>query len=235
MGLILNTRPAFYQERFHAVFGDLDWPIYDCPVTLAEPLAMSTPSPAGFDALIFTSQMGVVTFAPTKAWLSKKVYAVGQGTAETAIAMGFTDVVQTGLDVDDMRRHLRDANFKQALYPSADEISADLPAEFPGQIRREIIYRMIPRPDLPDHIVRQILAGTPIAAPVFSRRGTDILADLLRKAGITSDNSRIIAVGISANVFAGGQGPWQRQIVADEPIVGALVAKTSEAIGSLSS
>jgi uroporphyrinogen-III synthase len=230
LGLILNTRASFYQERFHLAFGDLPWAIFDCPITLPEPMIMSIPQAARYDALIFTSQIAVCTFAPTPEWLDKKVYAVGQGTAEVASAIGFTDVTQTGYTVEDMRLHLTTVDFFSALYPSADEISFDLPAAFPGRIQRLIIYKMISRPELPQQFVGPVLQGTPVVVPVFSRRGGDILADLLTKAGITAENARITAVGFSANVFAGAGGPWHKHVVADEPVLGSLVAKTGEAI-----
>ncbi len=234
MGLILNTRAAFYQDRFHMAFGDLPWAIYDCPLTLPEPLAMDVPPPGKFDAVIFTSQIAVATFAPTPVWLSKKVFAVGQGTAEAAAEAGFADVIQTGLTVDDMRSFLRTADFQSAFYPSADEISADLTVDFPGRIRREVAYRMVARPDLPQHLIAQIQQGMPIAAPMFSRSGTDIFVDVLNRAGLTPANAKITAIGISANVFAGTAGPWHGQAVADEPTLGGLVAKTGEVIESLS-
>ncbi len=232
-GLILNCRPAFYQERFHAAFGDLPWAILDCPITHPEPLSVATPPPAGFDTLIFTSQMGVATFAPDPQWLAKKVFAVGQGTAEAALAAGFTQVYQTGFDIADMRQCLSDETFTSALYPSADEVTADLELEFPGRIRRIVTYRMRPRPDLPPQVTTPALQGIAIIAPLFSRRGTEILTDILGKAGITADNARITAVGISANVFAASRGPWHRQAVADQPTLDSVVAKSAEEIESL--
>lgn len=231
MGLILNTRPAFYQERFHAAFGELEWAIYDCPVTIPEPIANDMPSPAGFDTLIFTSQVGVATFAATPPWKTKRVLAVGQGTAEAATAAGFADVVQTGNDIEDMRNFIRESAFKSAFYPSADEISGDLEAEFPSRVRRVAIYKMSPRGALPQQLVDILTKGTEIAAPLFSGRGAHILAQLLAHAGVTVDNANIVAVGISDGVFA-QPGPWRKQFVAREPLLMALVDKTDEAIRS---
>jgi uroporphyrinogen-III synthase len=233
LGLILNTRASIYQERFHLAFGDLPWAIFDCPVTLPEPVATRIPSSADHDALIFTSQIGVGTFAPTPDWLNKKVFAVGQGTAEMAAAVGFTDVTQTGFTVEDMRMHLSTADFKSALYPSAAFISYDLPAAFPGRIHREVIYRMVPRADLPQQLLTPAMQGTPIVVPLFSRMATDVLADLLKKAGITADNSNITGVGISSQVFAGEGGPWHRRAAADQPTLEALLYKTAYVIDSL--
>ncbi len=234
LGFILNTRPAFYHLRFHDAFGDLPWAILDCPTTYVEPLSVGTPSPEGFDAVIFTSQMGVATFSFAQPWFNKKVYAVGQGTAEAAAAAGFTNILQTGYDVEDMCRCLADETFKTALYPSGDEISADLAQEFPGRIHRISTYRMVALTTLPTYVATPALQGTPIIAPLFSRRGARILSDILGKSGVSADNAKVTAVGISANVFADGAGPWHRQMVADEPTLEALAAKSGEAIESLS-
>ncbi len=211
-------------------FGDLPWAIFDCPVTLPEPTAMAVPPSSQFDSIIFTSQVAVRTFAPTPDWFNKKVYAVGQGTAEAAVALGFPDVTQTGLTVEDMRMHLTTVEFYAALYPSADEISYDLPAAFPGRIHRAVIYKMAPRVDLPQQLIEPALKGTPIVVPLFSRRAADILADLLTKSGITAQNAKIAGVGFSANVFAGEGGPWYSRFVSKEPVLGAFVEKTGEAI-----
>jgi len=238
MGLILNTRPTFYQERFHAVFGELPWAIYDCSITLPEPVSVDVPPPHMFDALIFTSQLALSIFPHTAEWLYKKVFAVGPGTAEYATAIGYKDVTQTGQDADDMRRFLADARFNAALYPSAADVSVDLPLEFPGRIRREIVYRMVPRPSLPQHLVSQMTQGTHIAAPLFSRRGAEILEGLLKAAGVDAKNANIDAIGISANVFtdvATKAGPWRRQFVADNPTLGDLASKTGEVIEGLGS
>ncbi len=234
-GLILNTRAPLYQERFHDAFGDLPWAIFDCAVARPEPAGdMHTPTPRAFDALIFTSQIAIMAWVPSGGWLNKKVYAVGEGTAQAAVAAGYTNVIQTGLNVDDMRRYLATADFGTAFYPSADEVSADLSLEFPGRIRREVAYKMVPRADLPQQIITPALKGTPIVAPLFSRRAADILSGLLGKAGITADNARITAIGISANVFASDTGPWRHRVAAEQPTLEALVAKTGEMIESLS-
>lgn len=232
LGLILNTRPADYHDRFHDAFGDLPWAIYDCPLTRPEPVSGAVPSPETFDAVIFTSQMGVKLFWPDPRWLKKKVYAVGAATAEAASRAGYADVLQTGDDVDDLRRYLKELPFSTALYPSAQEVSADLSQEFPGRILRVPIYEMVARTDLPQQIVLQARA-IPIITPLFSHRGATILADLMGKAGVTRANSMVLAVGMSADVFAGVEGPWRRMAVAHRPTLEAMVAVTDKEIGRL--
>ncbi len=230
MGLILNTRPAFYHERFHDAFGDLDWPIYDIPLTLPEPVPGDIPPAAGFDVVIFTSQIAVAAFPNDPQWLSKKVWTVGQGTTDAAKAAGYTDVLQTGLQVEHLQRYLTQNSFGRALYPSGDDVTADLAKEFPGRIDRRVFYKMTPRPTLPPQLVEQMRKSTPIAAPLFSQRGAEVFATLLGRAGITAQNAKIAVIGISAN--AAPPGPWQKQFVAAQPVVEDLVARTGEAIAS---
>src|SRR4051812_42337821 len=113
MRLILNSRPIEHRARFHAAFGEAlpGWRIIDCPVLTAEPLTPRLPASGGFDAVIFTSQIAASLFPVTSAWSGKKVLAVGEATASAACAAGFTEVIDTGKDVDDLRSHLSSAAF----------------------------------------------------------------------------------------------------------------------------
>ncbi len=229
LGLILNTRSNGYHERFHEAFGDLPWAIYDCPLTHPRPLSALTPAPDKYDALIFTSQIGVKMFLSEKGWTRKTVYAVGAATAEAARKY-YPKVVTTGENGEDMRTYLANAPFTAAFYPSAEDVSIDLAKDFPGRVERVPMYKMESRTDLPAQIVQPLLAGTPVVVPLFSRRNAEILADLLQKAGVSAANARISAVGISADVFAAGGGPWQRQSAADKPTSIALLRATEAAI-----
>jgi uroporphyrinogen-III synthase len=234
LGLILNTRPASYHDRFHEAFGDLPWAIFDCPLTFARPIRVSIPSPHGFDTIIFTSQVGVrMFFMPDPAWFKKRVLAVGAATAEAAAQAGYQDVLQTGESAEDLRHYLANNQWGEAFYPSAAEISADLPQEFLGRITRAALYKMEPREDLPPQLVSQLLKMRAVA-PIFSHRNAVILADLLAKTGITKANSMIIAVGISPDVFADVSGPWQDQVAAPRPTMNQMVTVTDMVISRMS-
>jgi uroporphyrinogen-III synthase len=231
-GLILNTRPAVYHERFHDAFGDLPWAIYDCPLTRAEPVSAAIPPPSAHDSLIFTSQVAVNLFFSDPAWRLKPVYAVGAATFDAAVRAGYAKVIQTGENVDDMRRYLAAQSFVSALYPSGSEISANLPEEFLGRITRVPIYRMIPRDSLPDQLVWHIKNGY-LVVPLFSRRNAVIFTDLLAKAGLTRANSAVIAVGMSQDIFEGVSGPWHRHLVSKAPTMQSMVAITGATIDAL--
>jgi uroporphyrinogen-III synthase len=232
LGLILNTRPTSYHERFHEAFGDLPWAIYDCPLTRPEPVSSMIPSPDGFDAIIFTSQMGVDMFFYDPRWHAKRVFVVGEATGQLAAKFGYPDVISTGEDIDDMRRFLKETTFTKAIYPSATDVSAELENEFPGKVERVPIYRMVSRPELPPQFIEQA-QRTRVVVPLFSRRNAEILADLLKRAGITKQNSLIVAVGMSLDVIADVDGPWQRSISAARPMMKHLVTVTDMAISGL--
>ena len=231
-GFILNSRPIEHRDRFHAAFsgafaaaGGDTWRIVDCPVLTAEPLSLQMPAAGGFDVVVFTSQIAAALFPISSAWASKKVFAVGEATANVARMEGFTHVIDTGKDVDDLRAYLSRTGFGQALYPSAEDISADFTLDFAGRVQRVVTYRMVPRTGLGLDELAPGWTSAPVIAPLFSRRSAATLGGLLGKALMGRTGSNIAAVGISADVLA--DGPWKTTAVADEPTLAAVAATSA--------
>jgi uroporphyrinogen-III synthase len=229
-GIILNTRPALYRERFHEAFSSIGWPIIDYPVLSEEALSPFVPPPQGFDAVIFTSPMAVRFFPVGEVWRSKLAFAVGPGTLDAARAAGFTNVVQTGSDADDLKRYLARAVFAKALYPSGEDVTSDFSEAFPGKIQRVVLYRMVAREALAGEIVVAIKNAKAVIAPVFSKRSAAVLGDLLNKAGLTSAD--ITVVGISDEVLT-GNGPWRARAVAAQPTLEAVAAAAKKIIAGV--
>lgn len=243
---------ARFHEAFGEALG-AGWKIVDCPVLTAEPLTVQLPPSGGFDLILFTSQIAAALFpigsaqiqermlsvdettanaftSQTSAmlgsaWAGKKVLAVGEATANTARAAGFTYVIDTGKDIDDMRAYLARAGFGQALYPSAEDVSADLSQEFAGRVKRVVTYRMVPRAALDLEALAPGWTAGPVLAPLFSRRSAETLAALLSKT--VSDRANITAVAISADVLV--SGPWTRTVVADVPTLAGVAAAAARA------
>ena len=233
-GFILNSRPVEHRARFHAAFGDLakTWTIVDCPVLTAEPLTVALPASGAFDHVVFTSQIAAALFPFSTAWGRKKVLAVGEATAAAARLVGFTHVIDTGKDVDDLRLYLSKAGFGGALYPSAEDISADFALEFGGRVQRAVTYRMVPREGLGLDELAPGWKSAPLLAPLFSRRSASVLADLLAKAlADGGGTANIAAVGISADVMV--EGPWAVRAVADEPTLAAVAKAAAEIATSM--
>jgi uroporphyrinogen-III synthase len=227
-GFILNSRPIEHRARFYAAFADLakTWTIVDCPVLTAEPMTGTMPLPGAFDHVVFTSQIAAALFPFSAAWRAKKVLAVGEATAAAARKLGFTHVIDTGKDVDDLRLYLAKSGFGGALYPSAEDISADLALDFSGRVQRVVTYRMVPRGGLGLDESAPGWKMAPVLAPLFSRRSALVLADLLAK-GLADGGgtANIAAVGISADVMV--DGPWTTRAVADEPTLAAVAKATA--------
>lgn len=231
--MILNTRPDFYRDRFHSAFAVLGLLILDCPVLTARPSGAAFPDANAFDAVIFTSQFTPSVFSPSGAWQSKKVYAVGQATAEAARAAGFNDVICTGEDAAEMEHKLAHEPFKMALYASAEDVSKDLSKVFPSKVQRLSVYSMVPLADLPILVVETIKGDAQIIVPLFSRRSAVTAVNLLRSAQITSANAHLHAVGISDDIFAADEGPWQSRVIASSPTLEAMVTRTRDAAEEL--
>ena len=228
-GLILNTRPLVYRERVHAAFADLGLPIIDCPLMVPEQLSALLPPPDVFDALIFTSPLGVRFFSGAPQWRSKKVFALGPGTEDAAKNAGFTDITRTGFDADDMLDVLARATFKKALYASGEDVTVDIADNLPDRVQRVTLYRMIARPDLPKDVVDAVHGGKQLFAPLFSKRSAAVLNDILIKAGLNRQNMQMTAVGISPDVVA-GEGPWRESTAAADPTLEAVAAAMSDVI-----
>ena len=235
-GFILNSRPIEHRDRFHAAFnaalGD-GWRIVDCPVLTAEPLTIQMPPAGGFDVVVFTSQIAAALFPISSAWAGKKVFAVGETTANVARMEGFTHVIDTGKDVDDLRAYLSRTGFGQAIYPSAEDISADFTLDFAGRVKRVVTYRMVPRTGLGLDDLAPGWKTAAVIAPLFSRRSAETLADLLGKAlADQAGSANIAAVGISADVLV--DGPWTTKVAADEPTLAAVAAASARFASTLS-
>jgi len=234
-GVIVNIRPENYRERFYQAFASIGWRIVDSPVLVPESLREQLPEPGGYDAVIFTSQMAVDILRDTRGWQDKIAYAVGPATADAARGAGFLQTVQTGLDAKDLAAYLAAASFKQAFYPSAVDVSADVSLNDPVRIRRLAVYRMSPSRTLTDDFLEAVRGGSPAVVPLFSRRSAQALENLLKEAGIAAKNARLFAVSISADVLAPDGGPWQLRAVADMPTLEAVVAKTAAVVANMNS
>ena len=228
-GLILNTRPLVYRERVHAAFADLGLPIIDCPVMVPEQISALLPPPDVFDALIFTSPLGVRFFSSAAPWRTKKVFALGPGTEEAAKNAGFTDITRTGFDAEDMVYVLDRAPFKKALYVSGEDVTVDLAENLPGRVQRVTLYRMIARTALPKDVLDAAQGGKHVFAPLFSKRSAAVLNDILIKAGLNPQNMQMTAVGISADVVA-GEGAWRESAAAAQPTLEGVAATMRDVI-----
>jgi uroporphyrinogen-III synthase len=179
-----------------------------CPLFRVEPVEWSTPSPAGYDALLLTSA-NAVRYGGA-GLLSLKVlpvHAVGVATAEAAREAGFRVETAGSGDVVDL---LASLPASLNLLHLAGEDRREAASEH--QVEARIVYRSAPieAPGLPP------LAGLVVA--VHSSRAGSRLAELADSRGGTS-----IAAISRAAAEACGNG-WQQLEIAEQPDDPSLLA-----------
>jgi uroporphyrinogen-III synthase len=204
--VILNTRPSRYQAAFADAFEALGHEIVSAPMLSVEHINTEIPPAEGFDAVIFTSQVAVNFFPQDEAWRHKHVFAVGTATAKAAEDAGFRRVTCTGEDAADLLAALNTAEFKQALFPSARDVAADLSTSLPGRITRVVTYAALPTPYLRASLVHRLKAGEFTVVPLFSSRSARAFREALSNEGLKPTDANIVFIAISpkvANVLAG--------------------------------
>jgi uroporphyrinogen-III synthase len=113
------------------------------PVLEIRPVTGAAVDLGGVDALAFTSAAGISAFAALCDRRDLTVFAVGDATADTARAAGFTDVRSAGGDVLALADLIAAAAPGLVLNPTAAEPAADLPvllAARGGAARAVVVY-----------------------------------------------------------------------------------------------
>lgn len=228
--MILNTRPAIYQSAFDDVFAGFGEPIVVCPMLAVEDLKPSIPLATQFDVVIFTSQIAVLLFPVDAAWHQKRVFAVGEATAALARARGFAHVTCTGENAIDMQAVLAAPIFKNALFPSARHVAADLSAFLPGRITRVVTYQTIPTPYLRSSLVHRLKMGEATYVPLFSTRSAIAFNDALLNAQINAATADITIVGMSKAVLKVQKPLWRTALVAPHATAASMAATLQNAI-----
>ncbi|MGH7026898.1 uroporphyrinogen-III synthase [Brevundimonas sp.] len=118
-------------------------------------------------ALAFTSPNGVEAFAALTPLLrDRRVFAVGDATAEAARAAGFADARSAAGDIHALARLINASPIKGLiLAPGAREPAGDLPALLPGRhIRRLPVYAAEETDAVPPADFDAVLVHSPRAA-----------------------------------------------------------------------
>jgi uroporphyrinogen-III synthase len=198
--MILNTRPARYQDAFAKNFDGFGHEVIACPMLSIEATNAQFPASDAFDTVLLTSQISIEMFPADKAWRTKQVLAVGNATAIAALEAGFTDITCTGENAADMMHALERTSFKRALFPSGQHVATDLAAALPDKVTRVVAYQAIATPFLRSSLVHRLQAGEIAYVPLFSPRAARAFCEALQNENVT--NARIIAIAMSPNVAA---------------------------------
>ena len=184
----------------------------------------------GVQALLATSGNGIRAFARRSAQRDLPVLAVGDATARTASAAGFTRVESAAGDVAalaDLTACRLDPGAGALLHVAAGDLAGDLGGRLAAAgfvYRREVLYSALAAERL-SPAARDALTGGRLAGVLlFSPRTAATFARLVGELGEVAALSRLVAFCLSRAVAAKVAAlPWREIILAAEPTEAALV------------
>jgi len=206
--------------------------------TLIEPLLTITPLPAtaaplaedlaGVQAILFTSANGVRAFADLSSRRDIGVLAVGDATAATARAAGFTAVESAGGDVKDLAR-LAKQRLKPAggpvFHAAGSAVAGDLAQLLAADgftLRRRMLYEAQPAREIGRAAREGFQARRIDLVLLFSPRTAATFASLARAADL--DLKRVTALCLSAAVESAVRDlPWRGIETAARPDLPAML------------
>lgn len=161
------------------------------PLLAIRPLSPTLPDLEGFGALAFTSRNGVSAFANLTPRRDRRVFTVGEATAQAAREAGFSDVQTADGAVDDLAalivREMQPG--ERLLAAVARQPVADLAGLLTGRVQVETlsVYEAVETGVGAPEDVAAILIHSPRAAVAFAARGTEAV-----------DQRRIVAISTQA-------------------------------------
>ena len=161
------------------------------PLLAIRPLSPALPDLEGFDALAFTSRNGVSAFAALTPRRDRRVFAVGEATAQAAREAGFSDVESADGAVDDLVALIaREMQADERLLAAvAQQPVADMAALLNGRVQVETlaVYEAVEtRADALEDVAA-ILIHSPRAAAALAALGAEIV-----------DRHRVVAISAQA-------------------------------------
>ena len=169
----------------------MGWEAMVRPLLAIRPLSPALPDLEGFAALAFTSRNGVSAFAVLTPWRDRRVFAVGEATAQAAREAGFSDVQSADGAVDDLvgliaREMQADERLLAAV---ARQPVADLAALLNGWVQVETlaVYEAVETGVRAPEDVAAILIHSPRAAVALAGLGMKAV-----------DQRRIVAISAQA-------------------------------------
>lgn len=189
----------------------------------AKPLRWEPPDPALYDALIVSSANALRLGGPALAALQKlPVHAVGQATASTARALGFTIATVGESGVEALARSLTQAT-PQRFLRLAGRQHVELVE--PGMlIDTVLVYAVDPVP-LPAPL-KQRLAQGDVTVALHSPRAARHFAVECDRLGL--DRQGIALAALSSNIADAAGGDWCHIAIADAPDDARLLSAAAQ-------
>lgn len=228
---ILVTRPEPAASETTAYLKARGYSACACPLLAVEGVAAPFPDLAGVTGLVVTSPNGVRAMAVLVAGRDLPVYAVGDRTADMAMAAGFTSVRSAGGDIHDLARLIMTeppGGVGRLLHISGADVAGDLALllqPFNLQVERHVAYRAVPVRDLDAGIAAALAGGDITHVLLFSARTARTFVTLACQAGLVEAVKGLTALCISNAVAEAASGlSWRRIEIAASPDADSLLA-----------
>ncbi len=205
-----------------------------CPLMRMEVTKARLPEPDGLSGLIVTSANGLRALQQRQAishYLSLPLYAVGEKTAQSAQAAGFTSVTAADGEAGSLIELVAGkAETGTYFYPSAEATARDLPKALAASGHLVIaaqVYRMVSELRLPDTVADSLARGGIAAALIYSRRMAELFAELTELVLSPDARRALTLICLSENTAAPllSHG-FVRVVLADYPSEEAMMAAT---------
>ena len=226
---VLITRPEPGAAETARRIAALGFEPLIAPALTIEISPVRLPSADAVAAVLATSGNALAACWP--AFQNRRLYTVGDATAERARATGFTDVISAAGDAAALAslvardRQTRDETL--LLVSGAGQgmaLAAALRASGFRVVRR-VVYRSLPVRDLPAAATHALTAGRVRAALFFSAETAQSFVRLVSRAGLTETMRSVDALAIGAAAGMALQVlPWRRIAVAVTPTQDAMLA-----------
>lgn len=221
---ILLTRPLADSQRLAERLGRDGVQCVLAPLLSIEPVDQAHLDPDGVQAVLLTSANGARALAKLTSRRDIRILAVGSSTAHQAKIDGFADVLAAGGDVASLAGLARAELVPDGgrLVHVAGSVQA---GDLSGMLERDgfaierlVAYRAVTTETLPD-VARDALKNAALDGIVFfSPRTAATFATLVKKAGLQTATSPLVAFCLSQAVAdALGSLPWRAQCVPVEP------------------
>lgn len=229
---IVLTRPraqsAAFAAALKAQYGDLSIVIAPTIEIVFLPIDVDF---AAFDALVFTSQNGVRSYAKAKGPKGLRAYCVGSQTARLASEIGLEATSADG-DITALNTLLLESACGAKLLHLSGRLSA---GEVEGNVTKLESYEQ--RPLKPDVKLEALLMGEkPLVVPLFSSYAAKRFQALYgppSKAKVTAVcMSESVADVLDNDRFAGMRARYEGILICPEPTRDAMIAEIGRAIGS---
>ena len=175
----------------------------------------------GVQALLVTSANGLRAFAQCSSRRDLSVSAVGEASAQAALAAGVSDVDSAGGDVEALaRRVIEHRNPKDGalLHVAGTKVAGDLAGllEKAGfEVRRAVLYEAVTASELSPAVRADMAAGNMDGVLLFSPRTAENFVTLVKQAALGQHCQKMTAYCLSEAVAKEArQIDWGRLAVA---------------------